>query len=113
MENRKGIVRRRAELLVKQFITVTEAGEKFTVTQKRRVWRLTSPSGKAMNRYGAPNWSLLDGRPVEKIDNQTFRISGTDIVLRRSIRRRHRAPTKSSIDWVATRAHRSLVFFPR
>jgi hypothetical protein len=34
-----------------------------------------------MFRYGAPNWSLIDGRPVEKIDHQTFRISGTNIML--------------------------------
>jgi hypothetical protein len=85
-----------ARILVKRFPTVSEDGEEFTVAEKRSMWRSTSVNGKAMFRYGAPSWSLIDGRPVEKIDHQTFRISGTNVVLRTSIRRRPRRPRGSS-----------------
>ena len=64
MENRKGIVRRRrAALLVKQLVTVTEAGEKFTVMQKRPVDR-HEEAAKSAARIIASSGRRTLPRPV-------------------------------------------------
>jgi hypothetical protein len=68
-----------------EITVIREDGEEDIVVREETVWRSTAyaMSGKSTEKRGAPRCSLLDGTPVEQVDRQTFRISGTEFLLRR------------------------------
>lgn len=66
-----------------RFQAAGEDGRVFTVVERRIVSTATTLRGRTAERLGARDYVLSDGRDLNPIDHETFKIVLTDEIIRK------------------------------
>jgi hypothetical protein len=67
-----------------EFRATDENGDEYTIYEYQEVGERRSMEKTEWIKMGPPIWRLDDGTPVNKVDDDTFKIATTDITLKRS-----------------------------